>query len=110
MSYHKILRILSVAFILSLLATVLPIAPVKAAEAISISPSQGAIGTRVTVTASGFPTSVTTDRFAVVYFSNQSGTTASRIGTNITVYEKVSDVIWINESGNFTTYFRKSVV
>ena len=105
MSYNKILRILSVAFILSLLVTVLPVAPVKAAEAISISPSQGAIGTRVTVTASGFPTSGTTDRFAVVYFSNQSGTIASRIGTNITVYEKVSDVIWIDESGNFTTYF-----
>jgi len=104
-SYNKILRILSVAFILSLLVTVLPVAPVKAAEAITISPSQGAIGTRVTVTASGFPVSGTTDRFAVVYLSNQSGTIASRIGINITVYEKVSDVIWIDESGNFTTYF-----
>ena len=54
MRYSKILRILSLALILSLLMIVIPATPALAAPAITLSPTSGAIGTRVTVTGTNF--------------------------------------------------------
>ncbi len=54
MRLSKILRILSLALILSLLVVAIPATPALAAPAITLSPNSGAIGTRVTVTGANF--------------------------------------------------------
>jgi len=54
MKHNKILRILSLALALSLLMVAIPATPVLAAPIITLSPTTGAIGTKVTVTGTNF--------------------------------------------------------
>jgi len=106
MKYTKILRILSLAVILSLLFVLLPITPAYAQRTITATPTTGPIGTRVRVLGTGFsPSTDTTYRYAVLFFSNQSATTLNDIDTTVTVYEKVADAIYVDTSGNFDVNF-----
>ena len=54
MRYGKALRILALGSILSLLVTVIPATPALAAPLITLSPTSGAIGTKLTVTGNNF--------------------------------------------------------
>lgn len=54
MKYGKALRILALGSILSLLVTVIPATPALAAPLIILSPTSGAIGTKVTITGNNF--------------------------------------------------------
>lgn len=54
MKYAKILRTLAVAVILSLVVVVISATPALAAPVITLSPTSGSIGTKVTVTATNF--------------------------------------------------------
>jgi len=105
MKYIKMFQVFSLAVILSLLIIVLPATPAYAA-ALDITPTSGAIGSRVRVIATGFPASTdTTDRYAVLFFSNQSATTSNDIDTTVTIYEKVMDAIYIDTNGAFDVTF-----
>jgi len=54
MRHNKILRILPLALVLSLLMVAIPATPALAAPIITLSPTSGAIGTKVTVTGTNF--------------------------------------------------------
>ena len=54
MRHSKILRTLSLALVLSLLMVAIPATPALAAPVITLSPTSGAIGTKVTVTGTNF--------------------------------------------------------
>lgn len=54
MKYNKIFRTLVIAVILSLLGVVIPATPALAAPVITLSPTSGSIGTKVTVTGANF--------------------------------------------------------
>ena len=54
MRHNKILRMLSLALVLSLLMVAIPATPALAAPVITLSPTSGAMGTKVTVTGTNF--------------------------------------------------------
>jgi len=54
MKHNKVFRFLSIVIVLSLLMVVIPATPVLAAPVITLSPTSGGIGTRVTVTGTNF--------------------------------------------------------
>ena len=74
MKYSKILRTLTIAFILSLLLVVMPSTPALAAPAIAVSPTSGAVGTVVTVTGTNFDSYKGDDIF--LFFNSREITTS----------------------------------
>ncbi len=106
MRYTKILRICSTLMLLSLLLMTVPVTPAYAAASIDITPEEGIIGTKVTVTGEGFNQSTSeTDKYAVVFFSSEKATTSDDIDSDVTTYEKVKDAIWLDENGEFEITF-----
>lgn len=106
MKYVKIARLFSIAIILSLLIMAVPATPAQAAASITVVPDEGPIGSRVTIAGTGFNKSTsTTDKYAVVFFSSQEATTIDDIDSDVTIYEKVKDGVWLDENGEFEVTF-----
>jgi hypothetical protein len=69
--------------ILSLVMAVIPAAPVLAVADISVSPTSGAVGDKITVEGTGFDvTEVAVD----IYFSSQDASTGDKIDRDVTAY------------------------
>lgn len=106
MRYTKMLRLFAIVIILSLLLIALPATPAYAAASIDITPEEGLIGTKVTVSGTGFNKSTDeTDKFAVVYFSSKKATTSEDIDDEVTTYEKVKDAVYLDTDGAFEITF-----
>lgn len=88
MKNSRILRILATAFVLSLLAVLIPATPVMAQPEITLSPSSGSVGTRVTVTGTEF--------------QSFKGTEVSIFFDNV---EIDNSPLTVPQSGTFTTDF-----
>lgn len=85
MKYAKIIRILGMAVILSLLMMALPLAPVLAANDITLSPTEGKIGDTINISGSNFLYG-SQERQARIIVSSQQATINKNIGTDVTVY------------------------
>lgn len=66
MRYGKALRILALGSVVSLLVAVIPATPVLAAPLITLSPTSGAIGTKVTITGNNFDSYIG-DSFLILF-------------------------------------------
>ena len=107
MKTANILRILSIGIFLSLLLLAMPAAPAKAAREITLSPTEGTIGTRITITGTEFNKSTAdTDKYAAIYFSNEEATTLDDIGSDVLYYKLVKEGVWLDADGDFETTFR----
>ncbi len=106
MKAANILRILSIGVLLSLILLAMPAAPAKAVRGITLSPAEGTIGTRITITGTEFNKSTsTTDKYAAIYFSSEEATTLDDIGSDVTYYKLVKEGVWLDEEGDFETIF-----
>jgi len=106
MRYTRILRILSIAFILSLLVMALPATPAQALGTLILVPDEGAIGDTITVGGEGFNVSTeSTDRYAAIYFSSQEATTLHDIDDEVTTYAEVDGWVYLNDEGEFEETF-----
>jgi len=86
MKYLKILRLSSIAIILFLLAMMVPAAPAQAARGITLSPAEGSIDARITITGTEFNKSTSdTDKYAAIYFSSDEADTSDDIDDEVTV-------------------------
>ena len=91
----------------ALLASFMPVTPVHAAAEISITPEEGEIGERIIIVGNEFNRSTeTSDKYAAVYFSSQEATIVDDIGSDVIVYEKVKEWVWLDEDGDFETSFK----
>ena len=100
----KILRLFSIALILSLLVITVPAAPVQAFGSLTVVPDEGSIGDSITIAGEGFNVSTeTTDRYAIIYFSNQEATLVEDIDTHVDVYKIVRSAKYLDEEGEFLT-------
>ena len=88
MKYGRVLSILTVAAVLSLLAAVVPARPALAAPTVQLSPTSGAVGTRVTVTGTNFD-SYKGDRVSVFFGA----------------VEIVNSPVTVPDDGRFEAYF-----
>jgi len=104
MRYTKVLRIFSIAVILSLL---LAAAPVMAEDRyIDVSPEEGKIGDRIEIGGEGFNVSTdTADKYASIYFSSDEASTLPDIDDEVTHYEILKEGVWLDEEGAFETTF-----
>jgi hypothetical protein len=103
----SVLRILSIGIFLSLLLTAMPVAPAQAARGITLLPTEGPIGTLITITGTEFNKSTAdTDRYAAIYFSSDEASTIDDIGSDVFYYKLVKEVVWLDEEGDFETTFR----
>ena len=88
----KLFRILSVVIFLSLLLLTIPAAPAKAARGITLSPTGGPVGARITITGTEFNKSTaSTDKYAAIYFSSEEATTLDDIGSDVIYYKLVKE-------------------
>lgn len=104
MADPKILRISGVALILALLLLAVPAAPALAFYDLSLSPTQGMVGTTISVIGTNFPASSNTTTCTVIlYFSNQ----VVPVGQSLVSVTKKKTVAMPNTStsGTFTTTF-----
>jgi hypothetical protein len=104
MADPKILRISGVALILALLLLVVPAAPALAFYDLALSPTQGTVGTSISVTGINFPVSTNTTTYTVIlYFSSQQ----MAAGQSLESVIKKKTVAMPNTSstGTFTTSF-----
>lgn len=88
MKYSRIFRLLVVAAVLSLLIVLIPATPALAQPEITLSPSSGSVGTKVTITGAHFESFKNTE--IRIFFNN---------------VEIDNSPIVVPDSGNFTTYF-----
>ncbi len=104
MKYKKMLRIFSLAIIIVLLVMAVPVT--AQTRFIEIDPEEGTIGSTITIVGEGFNKSTeTTDRYAVIFFSNEEASTLDDIDSDVTIYEIVGDGIWLDEQGGFEEDF-----
>jgi len=104
MKYTKILRVFSIAIILSLLVVAVP--ATAQTRFIVLDPEEGKIGNEVVIVGEGFNESTsTTDKYAAIYFSSQEATLVDDIDSDVTIYELLKDGIWLDEYGEFETTF-----
>jgi len=102
----KLLRASFVFIFLSLLFLAFPAPPAQAVRGITLSPTMGTIGTRVTVTGTEFNKSTeTSDRYAAIYFSSDEASTIDDIDVEVNSYKVVKEGVWLNEDGDFETKF-----
>jgi hypothetical protein len=103
----KLLRILFVFIFLSLLSVALPASPAQAVRGITLSPTVGKVGDRITITGTDFNKSTADiDKYAAVYFSSDEASTIDDIDDEVTHYEIVEEVVWLDEEGDFEATFR----
>lgn len=73
---------------------------------IVLEPDSGRLGDKITVTGTGFNKSTSdNDKFAAIYFSSQEATTLDDIGSDVNIYERVKEGVWLDEKGNFRATF-----
>ena len=95
----KLFRILSVVIFLSLLLLASPAAPAKAARGITLSPTEGTVGARITITGTEFNKSTAdTDKYAAIYFSSEEATTLDDIDSDVTYYKLVNKASGLMET------------
>lgn len=88
--------------ILSLLFLAIPATTVLAAASITLSPTEGEIGTPVTITGSGFTAStVETPQRVVIYFSDENASVGKDIGDDVLNYEYLTYTL-VNTAGGFS--------
>ncbi|MFC2066343.1 IPT/TIG domain-containing protein [Chloroflexota bacterium] len=103
----KLFRILSVVIFLSLLLIASPAAPAKAARGLTLSPTEGTVGARITITGTEFNKSTAdTDKYAAIYFASEEATTLDDIGSEVIYYKLVNEGVWLDQDGDFETTFR----
>jgi len=88
MKYSKIFCVLVIAVVLSLMIVLIPAAPALAQLEITLSPSSGSVGTKVTITGTNFESFKNTE--IRIFFSN---------------VEIDNSPLVVPDSGTFTTYF-----
>jgi len=99
--------IVLLSIMVALLASSVPAIPVQAAAEISVNPGEGEVGERITVDGAGFNKSTqTSDKYAAIYFSSQEATLVDDIGSDVTEYERVKELVWLDEDGDFETSFK----
>jgi hypothetical protein len=104
MKYTKILRIFSLAVILSLLVVAVP--ATAQTGFIDLGPEEGKIGDRVVIVGEGFNKSTeTTEKHANIYFSSEEASTVHDIDDDVTIYELLKEGIWLDEDGAFEMTF-----
>ncbi|MFC1901447.1 IPT/TIG domain-containing protein [Chloroflexota bacterium] len=107
MKYPKVLKVFGTAIILSLLAVAIPVTPVHAAGEVVLSPTDGTIDDRITITGTGFNKSTdTTDKYAAIYFSSDEAGTLDDLNDEVIHYKQVKELVWLDEDGEFETTFR----
>ena len=106
MKLMKTAKLLGIAIIISLLVVAIPASPALGASLLA-SPGSGQIGDSITVTGSGFISTIDPTDGVVLYFSNQSAVIGHYIGTNVTVYKTVAAGVTTGTGpiGVFTTTF-----
>ena len=103
----KAIRMISAFIFLSLIFLAMPAAPAKAARGITLSPAEGTIDDRITITGTEFNKSTAdTDKYAAIYFSSEEATTLDDIGSDVIYYKLVKEVVWLDSNGDFETTFR----
>ena len=106
MKLTKIIRIFSIAIILSLLVVALPATPAQAVRALTLAPVEGSVGDTITIAGDGFSASTeTTEKYINIFFSSDEASTIHNIDNQVTHYELVKEGVWIDESGEFVTTF-----
>ncbi len=100
----SVMRLIGLVLVLTMLAVAIPVT--AQSRFIELDPEEGAIGDKVVVTGEGFNESTeTTDKYAVMYFSSEEGSTVDDIDSDVTIYEIVKDGIWLDEDGTFEVEF-----
>ena len=104
MKYAKVLRIFSIAIILSLLVAA---APVMAQDRfIVLSPEEGKIGDKIEIGGEGFNESTDlTERYANIYFSSDEANTLHDIDDEVTHYEILKEGQYLDYDGAFEDDF-----
>jgi len=103
----SLFRILAMGILLSILLLAASPVPAHAARGITLSPTEGAIGTRITITGTEFNKSTSdTDKYAAIYFSSEEASTLDDIGVEVTRYKLVKDGVWLDLEGEFETTFK----
>lgn len=114
MRYSRILRIITSAIIISLLAVIplaLPGSPVLAAgEDISLDPESGEIGDKIWVEGEDFDETtwegdIEYPVFVTIYFSGDEADEDDDIDDEVENYDKVKSSYQVDENGDFRTYF-----
>ena len=106
MKFTKILRIFSIAIILSLLVTAIPATPAQALGILTLVPDEGKIGDTITIGGEGFNVSTeTTERYAIIFFSSEEAATIHDIDDDVTVYKILDSAEFLDEEGEFETIF-----
>jgi hypothetical protein len=92
---------------LSILLVALPATPAQAVRGVTLLPTEGKIGDRITITGTGFNKSTAdTDKYAAIFFSSDEAGTIDDIDVEVIHYKLVKDVVWLDEEGDFETTFR----
>ena len=106
MKYTKILRIFSIAFILSLLVVAIPATPAQAAREIDLDPEEGSIGDTITIVGEEFSASTeTTEKYVNIYFSSDEASTIHYIDNQVNTYKLVKEGAWIDTDGELDATF-----
>jgi len=109
----RILRLFSIAIVLSLLALAVPVMPALGVNTVTLNPTQGPIGRTVTVTGDALITAYrsnnttppTYDSFAQIYFAEDNVLINNLIDTNVKTYLLVSEALVDETTGDFTADF-----
>ncbi len=97
MKSRRIAGILGIALIFTLLFVILPAAPILAANTITLTPSQGAIGVEIAIHGEFDPTTI--ERFGIIYVSPSNLSTSTSSITSAPSYEKVVSAVFIPMQG-----------
>jgi hypothetical protein len=104
MKSRNMMRLMALMAVIAMLVMAVPVT--AQTRFIELTPEQGTIGTKVTVVGEGFNASTeTTDKYAIMYFSNEEASIGDKIDTDVTIYEIVEDGILLDEEGAFEVEF-----
>ncbi len=104
MRSRNMMRLMALMAVMAMLVIAIPVT--AQTRFIELTPEQGTIGTKVTVVGEGFNASTeTTDKYAIIYFSNEEASISDKIDTDVTIYEIVEDAILLDEEGAFEVEF-----
>jgi hypothetical protein len=108
MKHLMILRILSTAVVLSLLALAIPVLPALAVNDLSLSPTSGKSGDTIYVTGqnyTGFVPAGDFEYYAHVYFAKDNVSVNTSFTTNVHTYSAVESYLPIDGTGVFESTF-----
>lgn len=85
----------------------MPAAPAQAVRGITLLPTVGEVGDRITITGTDFNKSIAdSDKYAAIFFSSDEASTIDDIDVEVTHYKLVKEGVWLDEDGDFKTTFR----